>query len=527
MDTKIIENKKKTRKILISTILIVIVISFFVLFFIEKEVRKAKFEELEKQEQRVVTLETDFLGREIDMFISDIDYLHYAFENEIISNKEKVSANWIEFSKHKRIYDQIRFIDSEGFEKIRINFDGKNSREVLEKELQNKADRYYFAEALKLKDGEIYISPLDLNIEHGKIEIPHKPMIRISTPIYDDNLNLKGVIVLNYLANKSLLDFRYIAKNSQGEIILLNSDGYSLSSNDYENDWNFMFNDKDKEKESFKNIFPEEWNLINEGEGQYITENGLITFSKVHLSDKYNLENNRLIFSGGDWHVVSILKRNSENAEFFNDRLLNMVMDIFKNNIAYFNFMIIVSVIIGFLVYINRKTYSKIKYYSEYDSLTQTFNRRAGIEKLNLLFPENDRRKYIVSMCFIDINGLKEVNDVLGHKYGDELITTVVNVIKGIIREEDFIIRLGGDEFLIVFGGIDEKSAEKVWQRIVSSYNRINKEEKRQYIISVSHGIVDFENSKKSLVEDIINIADEKMYAEKKIIKSNLNIIKK
>lgn len=169
-------------------------------------------------------------------------------------------------------------------------------------------------------------------------------------------------------------------------------------------------------------------------------------------------------------------------------------------------------------------------YFNEliYDALTKAFNRKSGIAKLSSLIQHDDRRQIKMSLCFIDINGLKQVNDVLGHKYGDELIVSVVNVIKSVIREYDFIIRLGGDEFLIVFSGINIESAEAVWKRIVDLYEKINQVENRKYLISVSHGIVDYNNKQKSEVDILIKDADEKMYEEKRVIKEvlKLNVIR-
>ena len=75
---------------------------------------------------------------------------------------------------------------------------------------------------------------------------------------------------------------------------------------------------------------------------------------------------------------------------------------------------------------------------------------------------------------FIDINGLKEVNDYLGHEAGDELILSIVDIIKANIRDTDFVARLGGDEFLIIFNNTDEIGAENVWMRIHQGYERIN-----------------------------------------------------
>ena len=105
-----------------------------------------------------------------------------------------------------------------------------------------------------------------------------------------------------------------------------------------------------------------------------------------------------------------------------------------------------------------------------YDQLTGAYNRRSGLAKLNRILHEDNRRSLTLSLCFIDINGLKEVNDHLGHKYGDELIISVVKGITDEIRDEDFVIRMGGDEFLVVIKGIGADLSEKVWERINDEY---------------------------------------------------------
>lgn len=166
------------------------------------------------------------------------------------------------------------------------------------------------------------------------------------------------------------------------------------------------------------------------------------------------------------------------------------------------------------------------QYFNEmmYDQLTKTFNRRSGLAKLSKMLQYDNRRRLEMSLCFIDVNGLKMVNDQLGHKFGDELIVSAIDCIKQEIRNDDFIIRMGGDEFLIVFKGINEEVSEKVWDRINNRYQDINENEDRAYVISVSHGIVEYDNFEKSEVELLIKNADDKMYLEKKHIKEELKI---
>ena len=176
LDGDIGHNKRKTIGYFIISFALVFALSFLVLFFLEKEVRITKIEAVQSQEQRVVKLENDFMGREFSMVLSDLHYLHHAFENELLDTNRyvNVAANWAEFSTQRRIYDQIRYIDANGDEKIRINFSEKGGYVVPAKDLQNKKDRYYFAETVKLNEESVYVSPLDLNIEQGKIEIPYK-----------------------------------------------------------------------------------------------------------------------------------------------------------------------------------------------------------------------------------------------------------------------------------------------------------------------------------------------------------------
>lgn len=95
-------------------------------------------------------------------------------------------------SQRKEVYDQLRYLDMEGNEIVRINFKDDHAQVVPPEQLQNKRHRYYFSEAVQLGCRKIYVSPLDLNIEHGQIEVPLKPMIRLASPVYDDEGQREG-----------------------------------------------------------------------------------------------------------------------------------------------------------------------------------------------------------------------------------------------------------------------------------------------------------------------------------------------
>lgn len=520
--------KKSVAIYYVITYVVMFGLSFAIAYLVDNKINKMNMSSIMKDEHKIVSMQEEFLKREFDIIISDTKYLYSAHKDLLNENNKYnlIGEKWAIFANERKIYDQIRYIDIKGMERIRVNHCDDCTKVVPDKDLQYKGDRYYFYDALKLGDGDIYISPLDLNIEGDKIEVPHKPMIRFSVPVYTDSGEEHGVLVLNFLARYTLDRFRILSEDSMGEVILLNSSGYSVSSDDPLNDWNFMF--KNKKGDSFVKSNPEEWNSIMDGKNQFVTEEGLFTVVKVDLGQIYgkNDSDNVVYPSDGSWYIVSIIDKENSNYCYFDDSLLSVFKRIIKNNIWFFVAVGILATSIALVVTKERRTFNKIKYFSEFDTLTQSYNRRAGIARLaNLALIESPKGNKI-SLCYIDINGLKLVNDNLGHQSGDELIVTVSSVVRGVIRESDFLIRLGGDEFLIVVRNADVQGAELVWQRISSKFNQINESEERDYIISVSHGIVEYERKDEHSIDELINIADEKMYEEKQEIKKDIQILR-
>ena len=133
------------------------------------------------------------------MFFSSYNQLQNTFE-EPGFHMTHLLNDFSLFSRGSKIFDQIRMLNETGMEITRINlFKGKPVI-VPSEQLQFKGDRYYFKDSIGLGKGEIFVSPFDLNIEHGEIEQPLKPMIRFATPVFDREGQKRGVIIFNYLA---------------------------------------------------------------------------------------------------------------------------------------------------------------------------------------------------------------------------------------------------------------------------------------------------------------------------------------
>jgi len=525
-----IKEKKELLKYFIIVFLSLGILYTMLIWFIEMNTVSVKKEEMETNEKRIVNLERTILAKEFDSVISDLLFLSDQFNGLNQIDYEDMAEKWKTFSQRKAVYDQIRFIDHSGNEIIRVNYAPQGAFAEKQDKLQNKKERYYFIDTLKLKKGQIYISKLDLNIENGQVEQPIKPMIRFSTPVFSEDGKINGIVILNYYAQYLLDDFKKISETSAGEVFLLNANGYWISNINQDKEWTFMY--EGRENISFKNEFPFEWEQIAKNkEGNIYSENGLYTYMDIvtvnqGLDDGLGGRDDRIVLGEGNWFAVSFVSKTGANGNLFESDGLKRVRSLIYSHKLYYLLLLSVALIFSVLMLINRISKQEIKYFSEYDAMTNIFNRRAGFLLLNENYLKMMKSRGKMSICFIDINGLKEVNDVLGHESGDELILTVVDGIKKCIRQFDFIIRLGGDEFLIIFLNADHLQAEQVWERIENEYRRINDEEDRPYLVSASHGVEECTFKGGNYIDQVINSADEKMYSEKREIKKNITIIR-
>lgn len=134
--------------------------------------------------------------------------------------------------ERKNNYHMIRFIDHSGKELVSV-YREEDHRivHVKEQQLQNKAHRSYVKDTLKLANGDIYISEINLNREFGEVVLPYKEVFRISTPIYDERSNkLAGMVIVTFEIGSELRDIqRRISKRGDGVIYITNdSGGYLL-----------------------------------------------------------------------------------------------------------------------------------------------------------------------------------------------------------------------------------------------------------------------------------------------------------
>jgi len=128
-------------------------------------------------------------------------------------------------------YQQIRWIDEAGIERVRVMRDQGQLIAANNEQLQDKSNRYYFKSADALMIGEVYISRLDLNMEHGRIETPVRPTLRVATPLQDRHGKRRGILVINITMRYLLAAIRDARERSADtDYNLINQDGEWLTS---------------------------------------------------------------------------------------------------------------------------------------------------------------------------------------------------------------------------------------------------------------------------------------------------------
>ncbi len=197
-----------------------------------------------------------------------------------------VAKEFVAVSQGKALYDQIRYINQAGMEIVRVDYNKGYPAIIPQFLLQNISSHYYFNNTIKLTPDEVYISPLDLNMEHNKIVIPFMPMITVGTPVYQDN-TIKGIIVANYYADKILSYIASFFSNSKSESMMVNKDGYWLLNKEEDSLWGFMFNNN----QTLAKMHPELWNEVESTEnGEVKIGKDLYLFNTIYISENDNIQ---------------------------------------------------------------------------------------------------------------------------------------------------------------------------------------------------------------------------------------------
>ncbi len=265
-------------------------LAFMGYFFFNVHSNMMAFGELSKLNEEVVDN-----AEQIDIFLQEV-HGDVLFLSEMSSLKEVINGgsktnleqDFLSFANEKDIFHQIRYIDENGQEIV--NIDAREGVSKILDDLQNKKDRYYFIETIDLEFWEIFISPLDLNIENGEIENrgtveepAYIPVIRYATPVFDSDGNSKGIVIINIYA-EHFLDHIHEEQKRGNRLFLIDHNGFYLSHPDFDKEFGFMFD----KNETIYNDYPKIAQSILSNQETEIMELGenLVSFIYIYPEEE-------------------------------------------------------------------------------------------------------------------------------------------------------------------------------------------------------------------------------------------------
>lgn len=241
---------------------------------------------LQSQETLNLSLGSSAIAGKIEDLSRDLRFLTYqsslraAVEQPSAENLAHLAQDWNDFSRTQLVYDKLRWLDENGKEVVRVDYAPGQARVIPPDQLQDKGQRYFFADAMRLEVGQVYVSPLDLNVEHDQIEKPYRPALRVATPILNVAGKKRGIVIINYNAQTMLQAFVKGTNSMASRATLINSEGYWLKGQSPADEWGFMLKRPDL---SLAARAPEAWRLIREQDsGQVPQADGLWTWQTLY-----------------------------------------------------------------------------------------------------------------------------------------------------------------------------------------------------------------------------------------------------
>ena len=216
-------------------------------------------------------------------------------------NRDALGQLFIEFARSTELYDQIRWLDETGIEQVRVDWleDSPVLRDYAQ--LQNKANYYYFVEAMSLGKGSFYLSRFDLNKEYGVVEQPLKPTLRSAAPVFDGAGKRRGILVLNYRGHALLQRLSQVSASYGGNLTLVDHEGYWMLAVDPQDAWGFMLG---KAEATLASRYPASWQRMKaQNSGVFSDHSGYWAFNPF---DPYQRADKSLATSE-QWLLVSHL----------------------------------------------------------------------------------------------------------------------------------------------------------------------------------------------------------------------------
>ncbi len=260
--------------------------------------------------------------------------------------------------------------------------------------------------------------------------------------------------------------------------------------------------------EAGKTLFHEE----DDADGLYWIESGVVAILQGELEKPRLLTFRTVGHVVGEIALLENVKRTATVAAITETRLKYLSQDKFKG---------LLSLVPGFGVDLMRLLSARLREVKQaeygagmYDHLTGAMSRQAFDMRLNEEIERAQIYRYTFSLVFLDLDHFKEINDTYGHARGDEVLKEFSRRVMDDLRTTDTLFRYGGDEFVLLLQGIDEKRGPAFVQRLLDSALNSPIGENPPVTISFSAGIAYFPEDG-TMLPELLKAADERVYHAK------------
>ncbi len=434
---------------------------------------------------------------------------------------------WKRFLTERENYDQIRYMDVDGKEVIRVDYNNKVPTCLPESELQDKSDAHYFQEINALRRGKTFVSTLDLNQENGVPEYPFKPTVRFGIGLYDSQSKRVGSLVVNYNIHNFINIIKSSTQVGQTQFMLINADGYWVMHPNSDFEWGqYIPGNKDV---NFATMHPEAWKIMSsQKRGKFSVGDEVYDFDTFDLKGYRNFVRPKRVVDDSvadvidyDTQLKYVAALPAEVIQGYRKHVYNecLLIIMFWFVLALLPSWGLASFVVG---HYHEKTL--LSRHAHFDSVTGLANRVLFNERFEHALQMAERYSRICGLLYIDLDGFKQVNDEYGHYIGDELLASVATRMLQCVRKTDTVARIGGDEFAVLLTELNSKSdAMIIGEKIVSRMYDPVSTTKGPVNVGASIGVAVYPDDGQD-TENLTKLADKFMYNNKRARKLNLGV---
>lgn len=469
--------------------------------------------------------------------------------------RQRLASIFTSFLHTKPEYLKVRYIGiaDRGREIVRVNNFGALPKVVAVDDLQRKGQRPYFQKAILLKPGEVFLSGVNLDQEHGRVMIPHRPVLRAATPVFDVDGQVFGIAIVSMDMRQMLKDISEEDFKGDNDF-LLNATGDILTGPDPSQAFGFDFGKRHR----IQQIYSSTAALFAAGGAAH----GFIDigvpgknayFSRVNF---YPRDSSRF-FVLLDVHgagpeaemLISNLRTNMRLYVLFIAIGIILAILLARQLVRPFIALSVVAQKIGegardvdlprpgagevgmltmAFASMLQKIDSREKALKEKvvelecaqrlattDGLTGLFNHGFFNARLQEECQRAERYGLSLSLIMVDIDLFKQVNDSHGHQAGDACLVFLAASITETSREVDTAARYGGEEFVLILPQTSAQDARTLGERLRKKVaDAVSKPDRPHFTISA--GVASWCAGSDMTPETFVKSADDALYAAKK-----------